>query len=634
MKRNLLHVVMGVAIAMMPSSLFAQDNTETVSVKNDVTLRNDGTDNANANKAYAKEAALEMRTSRTTDENIAVDFVGLMSFQIPAKTGYKVKSATLRLVTERAKGTMAIYALGSDISDADTYNSQKENLFAARQNGPITTVKLNGTANKAVTDAGASSNLEDWVNQIDITDYVKSFGSGVMNLMLANNADNTTNAIKVYSSDAKDVTNTNVSPNFTFKADDLKPQLTLVYEEDADQVTSVLSPTADTYFRKGNTAKHGSEKTIEICTYDGGTDATKAKDFVGAMSFELPAEALTDAYEIQSVSLRLVSERVKGAKGLNVYAYSNFDENATYANEEAKIAAAKTENNLITKFDVKGASTAMGSDQLADTYKTVDAWTNTIDLTAYAKALENNKFSILLVKNNSSEAIKFYTKDQKDNVTNKKDASIVFKAEDLVPQLTIVYSKKSADTYTLAVTEAKAATLVLPYDAIIPENVKAYTLTYTSGATKATATEVTGNIPANTPVLINAEKGDYTFESVGTRTKTENPESGALKGVWAETTAPQGAYVLQNQNGVVAFYKVTSNDIKVKANQAYLWAGENASSRSIDIDFGGTTGIAGVKVTTDTNSDAIYTLSGVRVNKNNLKKNVVYISNGKAFVIK
>lgn len=630
MTRNLLHVVMGIAIAMMPSSLFAQDNTETVSVKNDVSLRNDG---ANADKANSTADALEMKTSRV-DGNIDKDFVGLMSFQIPAKTGYKVKSATLRLVTERAKGTMAIYAFGAEITDADTYNTQKDNLTTSRQNDPITTVKLKGTSGKAVTDAGASSSLEDWVNEIDLTDYAKSLGSGVMNLMLANNAQSTTDAIKVYSSDAKDVTNTKVTPNFTFNAEDLKPQLTLVYEEDADQVTNVLSPTADTYFRKANTAKHGSEATMEICTYNGGTDASKAKDFVGAMSFELPAEALSDAYEIQSVSLRLVSERVKGSKGLSVYAYSDFDENDTYANEESKIATAKTESNLITKFDVKGASTAMGLDQLADTYKTVDAWTNTIDLTTYAKALENNKFSILLVKDNSSEAIKFYTKEQKDNVTNKKDASIVFQAEDLVPQLTVVYSKKEATSYTLAVTEAKAATLVLPYDAIIPANVKAYTLTYTSGASKATATEVTGNIPANTPVLINAEEGEYTFESAGTGTKTENPESGALKGVWAETAVPQGAYVLQNQNGVVAFYKVTSDDIKVKANQAYLWAGENASSRSIDIDFGGTTGIAGVQVSADAESDAIYTLGGIRVSKNNLKKNTVYISKGKTFVVK
>ena len=39
MKQNLLHAVVGLVLAMTTQSLFAQDVTEAVSVKNDVTLR-------------------------------------------------------------------------------------------------------------------------------------------------------------------------------------------------------------------------------------------------------------------------------------------------------------------------------------------------------------------------------------------------------------------------------------------------------------------------------------------------------------------------------------------------------------------------------------------------------------------
>lgn len=63
----------------------------------------------------------------------------------------------------------------------------------------------------------------------------------------------------------------------------------------------------------------------------------------------------------------------------------------------------------------------------------------------------------------------------------------------------------------LTVTSAGASTLVLPYDATIPNGVKAYTLTNTEGEATAIATELTGSIPANTPVLINAAAGTYNF---------------------------------------------------------------------------------------------------------------------------
>lgn len=436
MKRNLLHALMGVVLAMTANTALAQDVTENVSVKSDVSLRSDAADKANATAT-----SLEMYTTRDDANAIVKDFVGLMSFQVPVKAGYSVKSATLKLVTERAKGDLAIYALGADVSDADTYNTQKENIAAARENTPLAVQKLNGTWNKATFDNGASENYEDWVNNIDLTEHVQSVSTGKINLLLVNNAKNSGVSIQVYTSDAvAEKLKDNQQPKFTFGTDGLKPVLTVVYEKDGNQKVSTSTSTADTWVYKGNSGSFGNDTAIELC-YELDEDNSVKKEIDGLMSFQLPAQALSADYEIESVNLRLVAERVKGDRNINVYGYQAFEENTKYADEESKIAAAKTEDNLILSFEAKGASTAMPFDVLADEYKTVDAWTNNIDLTEYVKKQKARDIHLLLTKQKSgTESTKFYSKEVQD-VTNAKDATLEFKKEDLQPQLTVVYKK-------------------------------------------------------------------------------------------------------------------------------------------------------------------------------------------------
>lgn len=620
MNNFLLRGLLGATVCLVAGSAFAQTTeTDTLGVSNDVTLTTDSKD-----KAISTEKTLEMYTTRT-DGKITREYLGLMSFRVPVKKGYVVKSANLKLVTERAKGTLAIYGFGAEVSDDDTYNSQIDNVNAARKN-PIATVRLRGTEGKAVTDKDASSNIEDWVNNIDITDYVKAQADGHVNLLLLNNAETTGISIKVYTSDAKDVTNDKVTPNFTFKAEDLHPQLTVVYEEDADQKTNVSLPTADTWVRKdAANNNYGSKTTMELKSKDN-------TDFVGLMSFSLPAEVLGANNEVKSATLRLVTERPKGSREFSLYKYVDFAENTNYKTEEGNLAAARTEANLIGTYSAKGqGGKSFPNDAVSDEFKTVDAWTNTIDLTDYVKGLDTNSFAFLIEHTNSTEQLMFYTKET-DDVTNGKDATIVFKKEDLVPQLTVVYTK---NTYNLKVSEAGAATLVLPYETEIPEGVKAYTLTYTSG-NNAVATEVKNVIPANTPVLVNAEQDDYTFKATATLTKkADKPVSGNLHGVWSEEVVPEGSYVLQYQSGTVAFYRVGAAGFKVKANQAYLYAPEAAGAKMLNIDFGGeATAINGVEAETSNANTQVYTIDGKKANRNNLAKGQVYVTKGKTFILK
>lgn len=637
MNNFLLRGLLGATVCLVAGSAFAQTTeTATLGVSNDVTLRKDANGN-NVDNAFPTKPDLELWTSRDNDNAITTDFVALMSFDIPTKPGYAVKSATLRLVTERAKGTMAIYAFGAEISDKDTYNSQLDNVTAARKSEPLLNVKLRGTNGKSVTEAGASPNLEDWVNDIDLTSYVKTNGTGKLNLLLANAAESTKTAIKVYSSDAGNVTNEKVTPNFTFKAEDLHPQLTVVYEEIKDAKQDVSLPTADTYVR--NTASgssYGTYPTIEVQS-----SSDLQTDFVGLLSFQLPEDIKYSNYVVNNVNMRIVTRVFKGDNNMNVYAYQgDVANNLTYTNAMDAVADTRSAG-VVTTFKAAGQwNWAIdGKDDgdyknITDENKTIDKWQNNINLTPYLDNVlaDNNTINLMIESaKRDNKSTKFFSSEQGD-VKNTADGSLRFSKDDLVPQLTVNYALA---THTLKVTEAGAATLVLPYETEIPEGVKAYTLTYASD-NKAVATELTGVIPANTPVLVNAAQDDYTFKATATlTTKAAKPVSGSLHGVWSEEVVPEGSYVLQNQSGTVAFYHVEAADFKVKANQAYLYAPEAAGAKMLNIDFGGeATAINGVEAEASNANTQVYTIDGKKANRNNLAKGQVYVTKGKTFILK
>lgn len=627
MNNFLLRGLLGATVCLVAGSAFAQTTeTATLGVSNDVTLRKDAAD-----KTFATNTDLELYTLYTGDA-ISTDFIGAMSFDIPSKPGYTIKSATLRLVTERYKGsaTLSIYSLGNNaVSDADTYNSQKANVEEARKNGPFITITPMGTHGKAIFDAGASSDIKDWTNNIDLTLLAQKC-SGKLNLLFVNPSAKTKNdVVRFYSSDAKDMTNTNVEPNFTFAAADLHPQLTVVYEEIKDAKQDVSLPTADTYVRKGYTKRDlGVKDVMELNSNTEGT-----ADFVGLLSFALPKELHYSNYVASNANLRLVTRGLgKGGNNVNVFEFGGaFDEKSLYSDLEADIKDARS-TSVLASFQAKGQKNKAISDKgLSADYTKIENWVNNINLTDVVNSMLDSQLNLMIESaDKDGLSTKIFSKDVKDvtcQTTNE-----VLSANDLKPQLTVDYALA---THTLSVTDAGAATLVLPYETEIPENVKAYTLTYASG-NKAVATELTGVIPANTPVLVNAEKGDYTFKATAKlTTKAAEPVSGSLHGVWSEVVVPAGSYVLQNQSGTVAFYRVDAADFKVKANQAYLYAPEAAGAKMLNIDFGGdATAINGVEAEASNANTQVYTIDGKKANRNNLAKGQVYVTKGKTFILK
>ena len=191
--------------------------------------------------------------------------------------------------------------------------------------------------------------------------------------------------------------------------------------------------------------------------------------------------------------------------------------------------------------------------------------------------------------------------------------------------------------YTWNSGTAKAGTLILPYEANIPEGVSAYTLTYTSGDA-ATATKITTDVlPANTPVLLNAEAStSYIFTSTGVVPNAAPVDltEGAMHGTYssATLTSASNAYVLQNGGDGLGFYKVGATNITVPAYRAYLVAQGEAHVLTIDFGNGDVTSIREIANSQKPLANSqYYDLQGRKVAQ---PTRGLYIVNGKKVVIK
>lgn len=180
---------------------------------------------------------------------------------------------------------------------------------------------------------------------------------------------------------------------------------------------------------------------------------------------------------------------------------------------------------------------------------------------------------------------------------------------------------------TLAVAAANEyATFVAPFDVTIPAGVKAYTVDGVTGA-ELNMTEVTTTIKANTPVVLQATT-DVNEKFYGVAAAAEAKE-GLLTGVYTDTPAPVGTYVLQNQGEGAKFYLVEAGkQPTVKAGHAYLTA-PSAGVKAFGFDAIAT---AIAKIEAEKAEKAgIYNLQGQRVNTLQRGINIV---NGKKVLVK
>lgn len=173
---------------------------------------------------------------------------------------------------------------------------------------------------------------------------------------------------------------------------------------------------------------------------------------------------------------------------------------------------------------------------------------------------------------------------------------------------------------TMSVSAAAVwGTFCAPFNVEVPSGVTAYTVTGSNATGLLTLSPVRQlpttrkfTIMANTPVVLKSE-GGYTNTFEGDA-KDSSPVVGLLTGVYTETTAPEGSYVLQNQNSGIGFYLVEAGTtVTVQPNRCYLTLPAGSSARALFFDEDDlVTALNGAIITDE--PEAAYDLQGRRVN--------------------
>lgn len=182
----------------------------------------------------------------------------------------------------------------------------------------------------------------------------------------------------------------------------------------------------------------------------------------------------------------------------------------------------------------------------------------------------------------------------------------------------------------MSITDVHYATFCTPADIEMPEGVEAYTCSEIDADNNLVLVPVEGStISANTPVILYSESviEDAKFE-VYVEAMGASATSGLLTGVFADTEAPTGSYVLQKSipTGEVAFHRVNSDVINVPAFRAYLSA-PTANAKAIN--FPSTTAIKAIDSLTSGKAE-IYDINGRKLQK--LQKGINIVNGVKIMV--
>ena len=174
---------------------------------------------------------------------------------------------------------------------------------------------------------------------------------------------------------------------------------------------------------------------------------------------------------------------------------------------------------------------------------------------------------------------------------------------------------------------------------------KAYYISEASGS-KFTLKEISGTIPAKTPVIVKCSSNDPASNKIepvasGGSAVSDNK----LGGVYCATTKlrfktvtlydPTKMRVIGSDTGKLAFVKASASDLfeekYLKANKAYL----AVPSGSADIMTESGTGITTIKAEdVSKEKEGLFTLTGIRVPDNVTPQPGIYIKDGKKIVIK
>lgn len=188
------------------------------------------------------------------------------------------------------------------------------------------------------------------------------------------------------------------------------------------------------------------------------------------------------------------------------------------------------------------------------------------------------------------------------------------------------------------VNEGGHSTLVLPYEAAMPDGCEAYTVTGVNEQNKLVGEAIQKTITANKPVLLeNTGTYDFSANNVTVDATPAELTNGILTGVYDNSTkTPVGSYALQTQDGVQAFYHAISEEVAPTMTPFTAYLTDDASNQAnvnrliFDFEDNDVTGIGQVEAAAKAAATVveIYDLSGRKVSAPVKGINLMKMSDG------
>lgn len=586
--------------------------------------------------------------------NGATKFYGLIDFDFTKPTeGQSVKSASLRLVTRFKKGDSQVkmYGYSGTVDESSTnYGNAQTAISAALETDPVADFRLNSSAQWAPTDGGVGDDyltVDKWTNTLDVTAYIKTLANTGHVAFLLEKVYNQDNSSQIFSKEATDQTNS--TKGFTFKKEDLVPQLTIIYQDKENLAIKDEEKSTDD---KDVYTVNGVEEALTVTI----TKTIDAEGETAAAHGSLEVKAMENAESKIIVTLTPKPDAGHAIDGTPVVEVVSGDSNGDTPNLSRAL-------EIGSKVDVTANEDGTYSFEMPD---------NPVEVTAKFKAVvivvtkpvltydeAGNKVSVAFgtVGDEETAATKiYYTTDGTDPKSSETrteltagtdievtDGMSIIKAVgcDANGNFSDVVEQEVARLSSLKVTKEWVA-FYSPNTYTLPEGLKAYTIEGITqpadGQTGTVTLKEQTVINKNTPMLIENTvldtKTTFVITAADDVTIPAAQMCSEFKGV-AEATqldATNGSVYYVLKDGV--FLRV-ANPGTVSAYNCYIEIpAESAASaaRSLSIGGDGTTGIANVKQIVDEGDEAWYTLTGVRMAKPTQKG--VYIHNGKKIIIK
>jgi hypothetical protein len=226
------------------------------------------------------------------------------------------------------------------------------------------------------------------------------------------------------------------------------------------------------------------------------------------------------------------------------------------------------------------------------------------------------------------------------NVLYGEGAFVLFQTGSYVGTLKIKSVTVSHDeeptAYAAAISDLGVASLCLPVNTKIPEDVTVYTAAYDAAASVLKLTEIKGVIPANTGVIIEGAEGDYSFDITDEESDAVSDLLGNATDEAVTLTIGDGEAicVLDQVNEKLGFYNLKSGVIP--AHKAYLKVSTANGAPAIRIVYGdepgNVTAIESINLESAT-SAPIFNLAGQRISSARLTPGI-YLRGGKKFLVK